>query len=54
MFKGYRQLGEDDIVDYILLFILIGVALIGFNMWKKVRDQEKSYILWCLVKKLRV
>jgi len=43
--KMEQQLGEDDIVDYLLVGILLAVAGVGFYMWRKVKQQEKTYLL---------
>lgn len=43
--KIVAQLGEDDIIDYLLMLILLSVAGVGLYMWRKVKQQEKQYIL---------
>ena len=40
-----QQLGDDDIVDYILVVVLSMVAFGGVYFWMKVKKQEKQYIL---------
>ncbi|CDW73613.1 UNKNOWN [Stylonychia lemnae] len=40
-----NQLGQDDLMDYVLMIVLLGVAVVGFQMWRKLKEQEKSYIL---------
>jgi hypothetical protein len=39
--KIKEHLGEDDLVDYILVFVLTLIALGGFMLWRNVKEQEK-------------
>eukprot|EP00347_Sterkiella_histriomuscorum_P007835 403347383 len=39
------QLKEDDLLDYILVFMLVGVAVVGYFMWNKVKEQQKTFLL---------
>lgn len=43
--KIEEQLGSDDIIDYILVIALSFVAIGGVYFWRKVKTQEKQYIL---------
>jgi hypothetical protein len=34
------KLQDDDVVDWVLLVAMVGVAGFGFFMWKKLKEQQ--------------